>query len=152
MHRRSTALVMAIAGVFFFVIFISQDLSHDTGVEVSELPWGLLARYAVAMTLGGAFSGLLFAGLFGRHGLFGWILALVGGVFAVLLSGLFGSAFGLLPDLLADGFHTADLIATAVGIFVVPLTLFEQPYLLIVLVALVALSHVLSRRSRQTAA
>jgi hypothetical protein len=149
MHKRTTALLMALVGVFFFLVFLAQDLSHFETMSLGDLPLLLILRYAVAMTLGGALSGLVFAGLFGRGGVGGWILALLGGLVAALLSGLFGSAVALLPDLLADGYHPADLLRVLLGTLVLPLSLAEQPLLGLVLLALIAAAHLLARRARR---
>lgn len=150
MPGRIAALMMALSGAFFFVVFVLQDVRIHPELTWDQLPWSLIARYAVAMTAGGALAGVVFSGLFGRSGTGGWFLALLGGAIASLLSGLFGSAFGLLPDLLADGLTMAELIKVVLGALVVPLSVIEQPFLLIVLIGLVLATHELCKRARQS--
>ena len=142
--------MMALTGLLFFGAFVFQDIRLHPELGTNELPLGLIFRYAVAMTLGGAIAGFLLRGLFGRGGIGGWLLVIIGGLVACLISGLFGSAVGLLPDLLADGYHTADLVKAGLGIFVVPLSIIEQPVLLPVLIVLIVMTHILCKRARNT--
>lgn len=148
MRHGPTALLMALAGAFFFTVFVAQDVRPNEDLSWRTLPWALLARYGLAMTLGGLLAGFLFGGLFGRQGPLGWLLAVIAGVLAVALSGLLGSAVGLLPDLLADGYQSRDLIAVASGVLILPLALADQPWLLAVLVLLIGAAHVIARRRR----
>lgn len=151
MHRTATMIVMALTGLLFFAALVVQDIRLDQVSGPHERPWSLVLRYALSMTVGGALAGFVFAGLFGRRGLLGWILACLGGVLSALVCGFFGSAIGLLPDLLADGYQASDLIQAAAGILVVPFSLIEQPLLIPLLLGLVILAHVLSRRARNAA-
>lgn len=150
MRHGPTALLMALAGAFFFAVFVSQDVRPNEDLSWRTLPWGLLVRYGVAMVLGGLLAGFLFGGLFGRRGVLGWLLAVIVGILALSLSGLLGSAVGLLPDLLADGYQPRDLVAVAAGVLILPLTLADQPWLLAVLLLLIGGAHVLARRGRLT--
>jgi hypothetical protein len=145
--RLVAALMMAVTGAGFFFIFLLQDVRGGV-VDWSTLPRGLVIRYVVAMGIGGGLAGWLLAGLFGRGGVLGWVLALVGGILATLFAGLLGSAAGLLPDVLADGWQTADLIPILYGIAVVPLTLFTRPFLLVVWLALIVVTHLWARQAR----
>jgi hypothetical protein len=145
--RLVTALMMAVTGAGFFFIFLLQDVRGGV-VEWSTLPRGLVIRYVVAMGIGGGLAGWLLAGLFGRRGWLGWPLAIVGGILATLFAGLLGSAAGLLPDVLADGWQTADLIPILYGIAVVPLTFATRPLLLLVWLALIAVTHLWTRQAR----
>lgn len=149
MQKQITVLIMAVTGLLFFAAFVSQDIRVLPDVTWGELPWGLILRYALAMTFGGALAGFLFAGFFGRRGFLGWLLAIIGGVLSALVAGLFGSAIGLLPDLLADGYHTADLVRAGLGVLVIPLSLIEQPALILLLAGLVGLAHVMAKRARR---
>jgi hypothetical protein len=141
--------MMALAGASLFAAFVGQDIRlRPANMALADLPWGLILRYVAAMAAGGAVAGLIFAGFFGRRGVFGWVLAALGGLLATAISGALGSAFGLLPDLLADGYHSSDVIPVAAGLLVLPLAAGEQPLLLVVVAALVALTHVLCKRGR----
>jgi hypothetical protein len=140
---------MALVGLLFFLIFVAQDFSHFDGMAPSDLPALLILRYALAMSLGGGLSGLVCAGLFGRSGAIGWILAVVGGLVAALLAGLLGSGVALLPELLADGYQASDLFKVLMGALVLPLSLGEQPVLGVLLLALIAAAHLLARKARR---
>lgn len=148
MHKRVSSAVMAVMGLMFFGAFVGQDVRIHPEIAFADMPWGLILRYALAMTLGGALAGYLLAGLFGRRGLLGWFVAFVGGLLCALIAGVFGSVIGLVPDLLADGYQTADLVRAALGALVVPLSLIEAPILLPVLVGLLIAAHLLVKRSR----
>lgn len=149
--RAIVVLMMALVGAMFFFVFIAEDITNMTDLEWADLPWGLILRYVLAMGAGGALAGALAAGLFGRAGLLGWLLALLGGVIAVVLAGLMGSAIGLLPDLLRDGWQTADLIPVLFGLLVVPMAAAGEPLVGAALIGLIALTHFLARRRRRPA-
>lgn len=146
--RTTAALCLAVTCVLFFFLFVLEDLSPATQTDQPDPPWGLLARYAVAMAAGGALAGLVSAGLFGRAGATGAILALIGGVVATLIAGALGSAMGLLPDMVAGGMQSQDLIAIAFGLFVVPLAIAEKPALAVVWVGLILATHLAVRAQR----
>lgn len=141
--------MMALIGAFFFALFVLQDVRTHSELAGRDLPWVLIARYAVAMTIGGALVGFMLSGLFGRGGVGGWILACLGGLVAATLSGLFGSAFGLLPDLLADGYSTSDLVQAGAGALIVPLSLIEQPVFISVFAGLIVATHLWAKRARR---
>lgn len=148
--RTITTVMMALTGASLFIAFMLEDLSGLNADQAAALPRSLVLRYILAMAIGGALAGWLLAGLFGRRGLRGWLLALLGGILTALIAGLLGSAVGLLPDLLADGFSMGDLIAVAFGLFVFPLALAGQPLLFALWLALLALTHLWARRARGT--
>ncbi len=148
MHRSIAAGMMALTGAFLFAAFVLQDIRIHPEISRGELPWGLITRYGLAMTAGGALVGFVLAGLFGRRGVLGWVLALVGGTVAASLSGLIGSAFGLLPELLSDGFSASDAAMVVAGLLILPLTAIEEPWILAVLAALIALTQILCQRQR----
>lgn len=152
MVSRITTAMMALTGLIFFAAFVSQDLGMLPNAETGQLPWGLIIRYAIAMAGGGALAGFLLRGLFGRGTFGGWLLAGLGGILASLIAGIFGSAFGLLPDLLADGFDMADLVQAAFGVLVVPLTILEQPILLLVLLGMIVGTHIMAKSARNRVA
>lgn len=146
--RFVATVMMAVVGAVFFSIFLLEDVG-ETGLVASELPWALVLRYVLAMGLGGGLAGWLLAGLFGRGGVSGWVLALVGCALATMVAGLFGSAVGLLPDMLADGWETSDLIAIGFGLAVLPLAFAGQPLVLAAWLALTILTHLWVRRARR---
>lgn len=148
MHRWVSSLIIALIGAVLFGAFVLQDIRIHPELGPQDLPWGLILRYGVAMTLGGALIGFLFCGLFGRSGFGGWLLAILGGVLAASLSGLIGSAFGLLPDLLADGFSTADAIQIGAGLLVLPFAAGGQPILLPIVATLIVATHLWCKRWR----
>lgn len=119
-----------------------------TADERANLSAGLIARYVIAMAIGGALAGWLFASLFGRRGVLGWVLALLGGLFATMIAGLFGSAFAMLPDLVANGFSMGDLIGIGFGLAVLPLGIASQLFLAAGWLALVIIAQIWARRIR----
>jgi hypothetical protein len=149
--RYVTTGMMALIGAVFFFAFLLEDVVGRSSVVWADLPWAVILRYVVAMVIGGALAGWLLAGSFGRRGVAGWLLALLGGALATTIAGLLGSAFGLLPDLLADGWEMADLIPIGYGLAVLPLAFAGVPLLSLAWLVLVALTHVLAKRARAVA-
>ena len=92
--RTVSALIWAAAVALFAVAFALQD------VLTADAPGA--SAYAGTVTLGlchaagGAIAGYMLAGLFGRGGASGWLLAIIGAILAVLLGGLFGGVFAAL--------------------------------------------------------
>jgi energy-converting hydrogenase Eha subunit A len=150
MHKLVASGMMALIGALLFGAFVLQDLRSVPRENMADVPWDLVLRYSIAMIVGGALAGIMFCGLFGRRGIIGWCLAMIGGVIASLLSGVLGSVFGLLPELLADGFSPSDVVQVGAGLFVLPLAVAEQPALLLAFFVLVGATHVLCRRARQS--
>lgn len=146
--RFITTAMMALTGAAAFIAFSAEDLAGLSPEQRSALPFALIARYIGAMAIGGALSGWLLSGLFGRRRVRGWVLAVAAGLFATLVAGLFGSALGLLPDVLADGWDPGDLIAILAGLLVLPLAAAAQPHLLLPWLGLVALTHLWAGRAR----
>lgn len=149
--RRAVMTVMALAGCLLFCAFLLEDAVEISAVDWAALPWGLIARYIVAMALGGALAGWLAGGLFGRAGLVGWLLSGLGAVLAAVSSGLFGSFFGLMPDMLRDGLQLGDAIAVGFGALVLPLAAYGHPWLLLGWLLLVVLAHLWACRQRSGA-
>jgi hypothetical protein len=148
------ALMMAVVGVLIFSVLLVGDMSLLPADASTAVPWALVIRYGVAMAIGGALAGAALAGMFGRAGVGGWLLSLLAGAIASIVAGLLGSAVGLAPDLLRDGFQTGDLIAVGFGAFLAPIALIESWGHLAVWVGLIALTHLLcgkARRPRQPA-
>ncbi|WP_159099647.1 hypothetical protein [Alloyangia pacifica] len=146
--RYVTTLMMALIGVLLIAAFMAEDAIARGGVTWADLPKGLMLRYLLAMALGGALSGWLLAGMFGRSGLGGFILGFIGSVLATLVAGLFGSAAGLLPDLLRDGWSSSDLIPIFYGLAVLPLAFAGQPLLLVGWLVIMLFTHLWARRVR----
>jgi hypothetical protein len=148
------ALMMAVVGVLIFSVLLVGDMSLLPADASTAVPWALVIRYGVAMAIGGALAGAALAGMFGRAGVGGWLLSLLAGAIASVVAGLLGSAVGLAPDLLRDGFQTGDMIAVGFGAFLAPIALIESWGHLAVWVGLIALTHLLcgkARRPRQPA-
>jgi hypothetical protein len=146
--RTVVAFMMANTSALFFFAFILEDLPTLREWSWHDLPVGLILRYALAMGLGGAVAGFLLAGLFGRRGLPGWVLALLAGVLATLLAGVVGSAVGLAPDLLADGWQSTDMVAILAGLVLLPLALVDHPWLILIWLALIVVTHLWARSRR----
>lgn len=141
--RRTVATVgLALASMLLFLAMVFDDVSELTNASWSTLPIGLIARYLIAMGLGGAIAGHFLYGLFGRSGILGWFFAIAGGVVAATFAGLVGSAIGLSPDLLSDGFQSRDIIAISAGVLVLPFALIGWPVLMPIWVILIAAIHV----------
>lgn len=147
-RKRVVAGVLALASLALFLAMIFEDIGEFATADWSNLPIGLIVRYAVAMGLGGALAGYILAGWFGKSGIFGWLLAFVGGFLAATFAGIIGSAFGLAPDLLSDGFQASDILAIVAGALVLPLAVIGWPVLLPIWLALVGLAHVLAGKRR----
>lgn len=147
-RRLAVAGVLSLASLLLFLVFDFEDIGQLEGVDWSNLPVGLIARYAIAMGLGGALAGYILSGFFGRFGFFGWLLAFVGGLLVATIAGVLGSAIGLAPDLLADGIQARDLIPIGAGALVLPLAVVEWPIVVVIWVALIFTAHLIARRSR----
>lgn len=140
-NRWRAAAMMALVAAIMFATVLHDDLPQNPDARS-----GLIIRYAVAMALGGALAGYLLAGLFGRPGMLGWIMALLGGLLASLVSGFAGSLIGLSPELLLDGVHTSDLIAIFAGILVLPFALADGLTIALAWIVLILLTHVWIKR------
>ncbi len=92
--RLFVAGMMALASALLFVALLFEDFSALAAADPSQVPWSLMLRYVVSMTFGGAIAGYLLSGMFGRSGIFGWFLALAGGVFTSIFAGILGSFVG----------------------------------------------------------
>lgn len=141
-------IVLAFASMLLFLALVFEDISELADTDWSDLPLGLITRYLIAMGLGGAFAGYFLSGLFGKNGFLGWFLAIFGGFVAATFAGLVGSAIGLSPDLLSDGFQTRDMVAIGAGLLVFPFALIGWPILLPIWIALISTAHILARKRR----
>jgi len=147
--RRIVTAMMAVMGAAFFFVFLLEDVADPARNAWSDLPWALILRYILAMGIGGALAGAALAGLFGRRGVAGWLLAALAGLVVVAVTGLLGSAVGLLPDLLADGWQMKDLIPIGFGLLVLPLALINNPLVLVIWLVLLAVTHLWAGRRRR---
>ena len=147
--RVIASLAMAVTGTLFFLALVFEDVADLFDTPLSEIPWALILRYAIAMAIGGAVSGLVLAGLFGRSGLIGWLLAILGGLAATVIAGVLGSFFGLSPELLANGWQSSHFVAIASGALVLPLAWGGWPILIPIWAAMVLLTHAMVCRCRE---
>lgn len=147
--RLITAAMMASVSVFLFVAFLYNDLGNVAAQNAPAPGIAIVARYLVAMAIGGAAAGFLFAGLFGRQGMMGWVFALVGGTLATLTAGVTGSVIGLLPERLSDGWQAADLIPIVSGAMILPFALSDWPALTVVWPAMIFATHIWARNARR---
>lgn len=148
MIRRKASIMMALLGGLLFSAFVLQDIRIRPELSAESPPFGLILRYGGAMIIGGAVSGYIFGGLFGRNGAGGWVLTILAGITASVLAGLFGSLVGLLPDLIADGLSMKETVSIVAGLLVLPLALIEQPPLALPVICILALTHLWCKAAR----
>ena len=148
-HKSTVTIMLALASMLLFIALVFEDMGEFTDADWSNLPFGLITRYLIAMGLGGAFAGYILSGLFGRSGFLGWLFTIIGGVLVATFAGLIGSAIGLSPDLLSDGLQTRDVVAIGAGALVLPLALTGWPVLLPIWIALISTAHILARKRRK---
>ncbi|WP_170482565.1 hypothetical protein [Ruegeria arenilitoris] len=146
--RLTSTIMMALIGAGLFLTFFSRDFPDGLQDDWVRENLGLVARYVIAMMLGGAVMGYLLASMFGRPGLGGWIWAVTGGLLAALVTGACGSLIGLLPDLLADGWQAQDLVSVLFGFLVLPIAAAEKFGSFLIWVIAIAVTHLLSRFER----
>ncbi|MGV6803137.1 MAG: hypothetical protein ACWA49_02950 [Ruegeria sp.] len=143
--RLAATMMMAVIGASLFLLFLSRDLPDGLSDDWAKENIGLVVRYVIAMTLGGAIMGYLLASMFGRPSWGGWVIAFFGGLISTLVAGAFGSFIGLLPDLLADGWQSTDLVSILFGFLVLPLAAAENTASTLIWLAMVFAAHLLSR-------
>lgn len=146
--RLIVTIMMSFTGATFFFGFLTEEMGRVTEEQAQLVSRGLIIRYIVAMAIGGAVAGLICAGLFGRHGLPGWLLVLLGAIVVTLLAGLIGSAIGQLPDMAADGLNMTELISIGFGLVLIPLAMAGRPAMIAVWAVLMVVTHLLARRAR----
>ena len=147
--RFLVALVIAVTCALTFAIVPIEDTAAFDDMSVGDLPWGLILRYMLTSALGGLIAGYLLAGLFGRRGAVGWILALIGGGLAMLLAGLLGSFFGWIPDTFSEAGAPSPLVAVPAGALIPIFAFVGRPILFLVWIAVVLATHTLSARAWQ---
>ncbi|MEM1235854.1 MAG: hypothetical protein AAGI10_02710 [Pseudomonadota bacterium] len=148
--RWTVAIAMAVASALFFLEVLREDIA-TVDSELSQLPWALIIRYAVSMAAGGAIVGALLSGWFGRGGIGGWLLAILGGLIAAAFAGVVGSFVGFLPDIIAGGFDIGSAIAIFAGLIILPLAFLGWPLLIPIWAAIVCAAHIWAKRIRASA-
>lgn len=138
----------ALSSALFFLVFLFEDLGDLLQAPESKVPWGLVVRYLAAMGVAGGLTGFFLSGLFGRRGLAGWALALVAGAVAATVAGVLGSLLGGVNDIVANGFDGRVAIAVAAGALVLPFAFVDWPLLIVLWLALLALTHLWIRALR----
>ena len=127
---------------------IDQEIAGLPQEARGDIPWGLIFRYLIAFGLAGALLGFLVAGVFGRKGVAGWLLAFLGGVVVAIFGGVLGSFFGLVPDILSGGFENGVAVSVASGALLPFFALAGRPFLVALWLGLVVFAHVLAKRRR----
>ncbi|WP_170386893.1 hypothetical protein [Ruegeria atlantica] len=140
--------MMALIGGSLFLLFLSRDLPQGLQDDWAKENLGLVVRYVIAMTLGGAIMGYLLASMFGRNGFGGWVLALLGGLISTLVAGACGSLLGLLPDILDDGWQASDLVSILFGFLVLPIAAVDKLGSSAIWLAAIAVTHMMSKYDR----
>lgn len=143
----TVALVSAAAMGGFAFLFLMQERPEDL-TAIHGL-WGFVAGRIGSQAIGGALAGWLLAALFGRRGLAGLALAVLGGVLVTLLAGLFGGILSGLPGLLRQGLAVPVLIRMGLEALIVPMAAAGRPLVWAAWVGLVALTHVLALLARR---
>jgi hypothetical protein len=146
--RPMVAAMMALASAVLFVVFLFDDVGDLLRTPGAALPWGAILGYVAAMAIGGAVTGYLLAGAFGRKGPLGWLLAALGGIVATTFGGLVGSLVGMLPDLLASGLQAGGLLAIGAGALILPFAFTGWPALTLIWAVLIVATHLWARRRR----
>jgi len=146
--RKTVATLMALSSALLFIALVAEDMGELTGLTFATIPWGLFLRYLLGMALAGALCGAALSSLFGRPGFFGWILVFAAGIVTATIAGVLGSFFGLLPELLSDGWQSQDMVAIGAGALVLPLAAIGWTPLLAVWIALVGAAHFRAMRAR----
>lgn len=143
--------LMAISSALLFAVLLFEDLGELIPTSWSDAPWNLLVRYLAAMSVAGGLIGFALSGLFGRSGVAGWALALAAGVVAATGSGLVGSLLGGLPDIVVNGLQGRALVAIAAGALVLPFAIADWPFLILVWLSLLTITHLWIRSLRRHA-
>ncbi|ANT62583.1 hypothetical protein AYJ57_19560 [Salipiger sp. CCB-MM3] len=146
--RFVTTFMMALVGGLLFFAFLYEDAVALGPERAVAEPRGLQIRYLIAMVLGGALSGWLLSGLYGRRGIGGYLLGFVGSIVALMVAGLFGSAVGLLPDILRQGWDASDLIPILFGAVALPLSFAGAPLLFVGWLVISLATHLWAKRVR----
>jgi len=148
--RLRPALVWGATLALFAALFALQDWASFEALPAAPATiLGRTAGYAACHGLGGAAAGWLAAGLFGRDGIAGWALAVIGGLAVTLLGGLVGGAiFGLLGASGVGAPLVEGAIRVGMGPLNVPLAVAQRPALAAIWIVAVAAAHLWRRAAR----
>lgn len=135
----------ALAGVMaFFLLYADREAAAG-----AEGLWVFVLETLIGHAAGGFLAGWALAGLFGRRGVAGWLLALLGGVLASLLAGLIGGAVAGVIGMAGGADLVAALILVGAGALVTPLAIAGAPWLGAVWLAAIVGLHIVVRGLRQ---
>ncbi len=146
-HRLTSALIWGFMVAVFAVIFALQDVLRADNPQASAYTDTTIL--GICHALGGAIAGYLLAGLFGRDGVGGWLIALLGAIVVVVLGGLFGGVFAALYGAVTGTSDLAtDVIRIGLGAVTAPLAIAESPWLAPLWAAVAAAAHLACRGAR----
>ena len=146
--RRIVVQMMALTSALFFFVFLLEDIPHWSEEDWANVPWSLVALYIALMAAGGAICGALFSFLFGRRGIIGWVLGLLGGLITPVFAGILGSVFSRFGSFLAEGVSLPDLIAVGAGAMLLPFAVVSFPLIVVPWFGLTVMTHLWARKSR----
>ena len=145
--RLTSAIIWGLMVAVFAVIFALQDVLRAEDAQASAYVGTTIL--GVCHGLGGALAGYLLAGLFGRAGAGGWLLAILGTLVVVLLGGLFGGAFAALYGVVTGTTNLAtDFIRIGLGAVTAPLAIADSPWLGPLWIAVGVAAHLTCRGMR----
>ncbi len=143
--RGACGVGLALLAAILAFSFLYEDRGAAAGAEGI---WAFVTGTLFGHALGGFVAGWLLAGLFGRGRAVGWVLALVGGIVAVLLAGLLGGVVTALPSLVSGGSVVTEAIRVGTSAFVGPLAVAAAPWLGLVWFGGVGALHVAVQKTR----
>lgn len=146
--RGVAAVALAALACLMAFFFLYADRNAAAGAEGL---WAFVTEVLLGHAAGGFVAGWLLAGLFGRRGVPGWGLALLGAVLASLLAGLVGGIIATLPALMSGTSMVSAAIRAGAGALVTPLAIAGAPWLGAVWLAGIAGLHLTARALRQSA-
>jgi hypothetical protein len=147
--RGVVALGAGLVAACFAVAFLVVE---GRGVEMTAGLWAFAGRTAFGHAAGGFVAGWALAGLFGRGGLPGWALSVLGMILVTVLGGVLGTLAETLPGLLRQGGLMAEIIKIGAGAAITPLAIASLPWLGAVWVGGLAAIHLAARAARTAAA
>jgi len=147
--RSLVAVGMPVLASLFAFLLLYEERAGAQGAEgVVRFVVETLAGHA----LGGLLAGALLAGLFGRHGVIGWPLALLGGVLATLAAGFAGGLVASAPALLGGTTLAGEGVRIVAATFVTPFAIAGTPWLALVWLAAILALHLAVRPLRARSA
>ena len=145
--RIMSALIWAVTVGFFAVAFALQDVLRAEETTAAAISGTVILGLCHA--LGGAIAGYALAGLFGRAGAGGWLVALLGATLATLLGGLLGGGAAALYGVVTGTANfTTEMIRIGLGAVTTPLAIAEGPWLTVVWLAAWGVAHWTARGVR----